>query len=105
MAYSISNDIEMVDAIEFNVQSIENFQVNYIYIEKNNILAYYFAYSEQKLITVQKTQTNPISRFREPNNIKSTKISIKEVERLQMILQLTQELEELNKNGWTSFNV
>ena len=46
MASSISNDIEMVDAIEFNVQSIENFQVNYIYIEKNNILAYYFAYSD-----------------------------------------------------------
>ena len=76
-----------------------------IYIEKYNILAHYFVYSVQKLITVQKTQENPIHRYRQPNNIRSTKIFIKEVERLQMILQLTKELEELNKDEWLSVNV
>ena len=64
MASSINNDIEMVDAIEFNTQSIENFQVNYIYIEKYNILAHYSVYSVQKLISVQKTHENPIRRYR-----------------------------------------
>jgi len=102
-ATTITNHIEMIDAIQFNMNNEEGFELICIYIEKYNILSYYNPHSYNKSITVI-DQNDPAyvgNLFKSYSNIK---ISIKEIERFQHILQLQKELIDV-KIGAFSFEI
>ena len=93
-----TNHIEMVDAIQFTMK-----EFICIYIEKYYIFSYYYPNEDEKSITVI-YQNDPACIFSLVKSYSNIKISIKEVERLQMILQLQKELKDL-KIGEFSFDI
>ena len=88
----------MIDAIQFTMK-----EFICIYIEKYYIFSYYYPNEDEKSITVI-YQNDPACVFNLVKIYSNIKISIKEVERLQMILQLQKELIDV-KIGEFSFEI
>jgi hypothetical protein len=96
----------MVDAIKFDTTAIDESPVECIYVEKYNVISYYYSDMVNRSINVIPMNKHPSAYFNNKiNNIKAMKISLNEVERFQKIVELTKELEDMKKGGWIAEDI